>query len=115
MTRTEPASCLGLSSSAVAERIHPFGEARGNKGVYDSHRPRSSRLWTYDLFCGDLGTTRTPESFFTKDSDVAGNARVSPFFPRKDDYLLKVRCKGTRDRERLVSDMCRRAGRTEAV
>ena len=35
--------------------------------------------------------------------------------PGEDDYLLKVRCKGTRDRERLVSDMYRREARTEVV
>ena len=59
MAWAEFASCLGLSSPAAAERIHPFGGARGDKGVYDSHRPRRSRLWTYHLRCGDLRTSRT--------------------------------------------------------
>ncbi len=103
MTWAELASCLGLSSPAAAERIHRLEEQGVIKGftALVDHEAVGCGLTAFVAVVLERPEHRSP--FLQKIVEMQ-EVQECHHVAGEDDYWLKVRCKGTRDLERLVSD-----------
>ncbi|OPG15068.1 Lrp/AsnC family transcriptional regulator [Ferroacidibacillus organovorans] len=103
MTWAELASCLDLSSPATAERVHRLKEQGVITGFTALIAPEA-------VGCGLTAfvavTLERPEHRAPYLQRIAQMREVQEchHIAGEDDYLLKVRCRGTRDLERVVSD-----------
>ena len=103
MTWAELANCLGLSSPATAERVHRLEEQGIIKGFTALVDPEAvgCGLTAFVAVTLDRPEHRHP---FLQTMGTLQEVQECHHVTGEDDYWLKVRCKGTRDLERLVSD-----------
>ena len=103
MTWAELASCLGLSSPATAERVHRLEEQGIIKGftALVDHEAVGCGLTAFVAVTLERPEHRHP---FLQTMVALQEVQECHHVTGEDDYWLKVRCKGTRDLERVVSD-----------
>ena len=102
MTWAELASCLGLSSPATAERVHRLevqGVIRGFAALVD---PEAVGCGLTAFIAVTLEHSEHREHFLQKMAEMQ-EVQECHHIAGEDDYMLKVRCRGTRDLERVVS------------
>ncbi|PSR24341.1 MAG: Lrp/AsnC family transcriptional regulator [Sulfobacillus benefaciens] len=103
MTWAELGSCLGLSSPATAERVRRLedqGVIKGFTALVD-HEAVGCALTAFVAV--SLERPEHRNRFLQKIMEMQ-EVQECHHVAGEDDYLLKVRCKGTRDLERVVSD-----------
>ena len=103
MTWAELASCLGLSSPATAERVHRLEEQGVIKGFTALVEPEAVGCGLTAFVAVTLERPEHRNSFLQRITEM-GEVQECHHVAGEDDYILKVRCRGTRDLERVVSD-----------
>ena len=103
MTWAELASCLGLSSPATAERVHRLEEQGVIQGFTALVDPEAVGCGLTAFVAVTLERPEHRHSFLQKIVEMQ-EVQECHHVAGEDDYWLKVRCKGTRDLERVVSD-----------
>ena len=103
MTWAELASCLGLSSPATAERVHRLEEQGVIKGFTALVDPEAVGCGLTAFVAVTLERPEHRHPFLQK-MVALQEVQECHHVTGEDDYWLKVRCKGTRDLERVVSD-----------
>jgi Lrp/AsnC family leucine-responsive transcriptional regulator len=103
MSWADLAGRLGLSAPAVAERVRKLeerGVIRGFSAIVD---PEAVGL---DLLAFVAVGLDRPEhrAAFLAWVDGCPNVQECHHLAGDDDYLLKLRCRGTRELERIISD-----------
>jgi len=97
---------LGITAQATADRIHRLEEDGVIQGYAALIDPEAVGLHLMAFVAVTLERPRYREDFLKRVvslSEVQECHRVSG----EDDYLLKIRCRGASDLERLVSDEIR--------
>lgn len=103
MTWAELASCLGLSSPATAERVHRLEEQGVIKGFTALVEPEAVGCGLTAFVAVTLERPEHRNPFLQRMTEMR-EVQECHHVAGEDDYLLKVRCRGTRDLERVVSD-----------
>lgn len=101
-TWADLAGRLGLSGPAISERVHRLEEREVIKGYAALVDPEAVGCALTAFVAVALERPGDRESFLEK---ISGMAEVQEchHVAGEDDYLLKVRCRGTRDLESLIS------------
>lgn len=102
-TWAELGALLGLSAPAAAERVHKLEERGIIKGYYALIDPEAVGygLAAYIAIYLDKPEHRKGFLEFVQDTKEIQECH---HIAGDEDYVLKVRCKGTRDLERIVSE-----------
>ncbi|AJQ26274.1 Lrp/AsnC family transcriptional regulator [Pelosinus fermentans] len=102
-TWAELGALLGLSAPAAAERVHKLEERGIIKGYYALIDPEAVGygLAAYIAIYLDKPEHRKGFLKFVQDTKEIQECH---HIAGDEDYVLKVRCKGTRDLERMVSE-----------
>ncbi|MCC5467151.1 Lrp/AsnC family transcriptional regulator [Pelosinus baikalensis] len=102
-TWAELGALLGLSAPAAAERVHKLEERGIIKGYYALIDPEAVGygLAAYIAIYLDEPVHRKGFLEFVQDTKEIQECH---HIAGDEDYVLKVRCKGTRDLERIVSE-----------
>ncbi|MDA8192680.1 MAG: Lrp/AsnC family transcriptional regulator [Thermaerobacter sp.] len=103
MTWAELASCLGLSSPATAERVHRLQEQGVIKGFTALVEPEAVGCGLTAFVAVILERPEHRNPFLQRIAEMR-EVQECHHVAGEDDYMLKVRCRGTRDLERVVSD-----------
>ena len=103
MTWAELGSCLGLSSPATAERVHRLEEQRVIKGFTALVDPEAVGCGLTAFVAITLDHPDHRPIFFERIMEME-EVQECHHVAGDDDYLLKIRCRGTRDLERVISD-----------
>lgn len=103
ITWAELGGYLGLSSPATAERVRRLEEQGTIKGFTALIDPEAVGC---DLTAFIAITLEHPEhrDHFLTNVEKMKEVQECHHITGDDDFLLKVRCKGTRDLERVISD-----------
>ncbi|MBD2260023.1 Lrp/AsnC family transcriptional regulator [Pseudanabaena sp. FACHB-2040] len=104
MTWAELANQLGISSPAAADRVRKLEDA----GVIEGYTALlNAASLGYDLTAFIAVTLERPgqRSTFLEHIDQLTVVQECHHMAGEDDYLLKVRCRHTRDLEHLISDV----------
>jgi len=102
-TWSELAGILGLSSPAAADRVRKLeeqGVIRGYTALIDAESAGCSLT---AMIAVTLTYSEHRESFLAKIQAMA-EVQECHHIAGDEDYLLKVRCRGTRDLERIISE-----------
>ncbi len=102
MTWVELANCLGLSGPAAAERVHRLEEQGVIRGFAALVDPEGVGCGLTAFIAVTLGHPEHRELFLQKVTEMQ-EVQECHHIAGEDDYMLKVRCRGTRDLERVVS------------
>lgn len=103
MTWAELGSCLGLSSPATAERVRRLEEQRVIMGFTALVDPEAVGCGLTAFVAITLDHPDHRPIFFDRITEME-EVQECHHVAGDDDYLLKVRCRGTRDLERVISD-----------
>ena len=103
MTWSDLANSLGLSAPAAADRVRRLEERGVIQGYAALIEPNSLG---YNLTAFISVTLERPEhrDAFLQQVAALDEIQECHHVTGEDDYLLKVRCRGTQDLERLISD-----------
>lgn len=101
-TWAELASCLGLSGPATAERVHRLEEQGVIKGYTALIDPEAVGCGLTAFVALSLERPEHRNLFLTRIAEM-GEVQECHHVTGGDDYLLKVRCRGTRDLDRVIS------------
>ena len=103
MTWSDLANSLGLSAPAAADRVRRLEERGVIQGYAALINPDSLG---YNLTAFISVTLERPEhrAAFLQQVEALGEIQECHHVTGEDDYLLKVRCRGAQDLERLISD-----------
>lgn len=99
----ELANCLGLSSPATAERVHRLEEQGVIRGFTALVEPEAVGCGLAAFVAVTLDRPEHRNPFLQRISEMR-EIQECHHVAGEDDYLLKVRCRGTRDLERVVSE-----------
>lgn len=94
---------LGITAQAVADRVHRLeqqGVVHGYAALID---PESVGLHTTAFIAVSLDRPKHRDAFLERVSSLS-EVQECHHVSGDDDYLLKIRCRGTGDLERVVSD-----------
>ncbi|HEY9738656.1 MAG TPA: Lrp/AsnC family transcriptional regulator [Trichocoleus sp.] len=104
MTWSELSGQLGISAPAAADRVRKLEEA----GLITGYSALlSAEALGYDLAAFVAVTLERPShrvGFLTQIAELAA-VQECHHLAGEDDYLLKVRCRNTRDLEHLISEV----------
>lgn len=103
ITWADLAGCLGLSSPATAERVHRLEEQGVIKGFTVLVDPEAVGCGLTAFVAVMLERPENRALFLQRITEMR-EVQECHHVAGEDDYLLKVRCRGTRDLERVVSD-----------
>ena len=103
MTWSDLANSLGLSAPAAADRVRRLEERGVIQGYAALINPDSLG---YNLTAFISVTLERPEhrAAFLQQVEALGEIQECHHVTGEDAYLLKVRCRGAQDLERLISD-----------
>ncbi len=98
-------SCIGLSGPAAAERVHRLEEQGVIRGFAALVDPEGVGCGLAAFIAVTLGRPEHRELFLQKVTEMQEVQEVQEchHIAGEDDYMLKVRCRGTKDLERVVS------------
>ncbi|WP_211296421.1 Lrp/AsnC family transcriptional regulator [Paenibacillus donghaensis] len=102
MTWAELAGLLGLSSPAAADRVRRLEEQGVIKGYTALINAESAGYGLTALVAVSLERPKHREAFLALVMSLP-EIQECHHTAGEDDYLLKVRCRGTRDLERILS------------
>lgn len=102
-TWAELGSLLGLSAPAAADRVHKLEERGVIKGYTVLVDPEAMGYGLAALIAVILERPEHRAEFFQKIKQIPEILECH-HIAGDEDYLLKVRCTGTRDLERLISE-----------
>ncbi|KLU61155.1 leucine-responsive regulatory protein [Peptococcaceae bacterium CEB3] len=97
------AVCLGLSSPAAAERVHRLEEQGIIKGFAAVVDPEAVGCGLTSFVAVTLERPEHRNHFLEKMAEMR-EVQECHHVAGEYDYLLKLRCRGPRDLERVVSD-----------
>ena len=102
-TWAELGNLLGLSAPAAADRVHKLEEKGVIKGYTTLVDPEAVGYGLAALIAVILERPEHREEFFKK-IYMLPEIQECHHIAGDEDYILKVRCTGTRDLERLISE-----------
>jgi Lrp/AsnC family leucine-responsive transcriptional regulator len=102
-TWAELAELLGLSAPATADRVRRLEERGVIRGYAALVSPEAVGLCLTAFVAVSLDRPKDRRAFLAKVADLP-EVQECHHVAGEDDYLLKVRCSGTRDLDRVVSD-----------
>jgi Lrp/AsnC family transcriptional regulator, leucine-responsive regulatory protein len=103
ITWAELASRLGLSSPATAERVRRLEEQGVIKGFTALIEPEAVGCSLTAFVAITLEHPKHRNSFLMKVSEM-DEIQECHHIAGDDDYFLKIRCRGTRDLEHIISN-----------
>lgn len=101
-TWTELGTMLGLSAPAAADRVRRLEEKGIIKGYYAAVDPDAIGLGMAALIFVSLSSAAAREIFVSQVRTLPEILECH-HVAGDDDYVLKVRCRGTRELEQLIS------------
>lgn len=103
ITWAELAQRLGLSAPAAAERVRKLEEQKAIKGYSAMIDPEALGFSLTAFIAVSLDSPKSRQSFL---DFISGSAEVQEchHMAGDDDFLLKVRCTGTRHLEHLITE-----------
>jgi Lrp/AsnC family transcriptional regulator, leucine-responsive regulatory protein len=102
-TWTELAKTLGITSPSVAERVRKLEEQGLIKKYTVIMDPYQLRLELMSYVAVTLGRPEHRKSFLEKIHQLS-EVLECHHIAGEDDYLLKIRCRNTRDLDRVISE-----------
>ncbi len=106
-TWAELAGALGLSGPATADRVHRLEERGIIKGYAALIEPEAVGCGLTAFVAVTLLHPEHRAPFLERINDLA-EIQECHHIAGDDDYLLKVRCRGTRDLDRIISNHLKR-------
>ncbi|MDJ0708124.1 MAG: Lrp/AsnC family transcriptional regulator [Leptolyngbyaceae cyanobacterium MO_188.B28] len=103
MTWSDLANSLGLSAPAAADRVRRLEERGVIQGYSALIEPNSLGYNLTAFVSVSLERPEHRDAFLQKIGSLA-EIQECHHVTGEDDYLLKVRCRGTQDLERLISE-----------
>ena len=101
-TWTELGTMLGLSAPAAADRVRRLEEKGLIKGYHAAVDPASVGIGMAALISVSLSSA-TAREIFVSQVQALPEVLECHHVAGDDDYVLKVRCRGTRELEQLIS------------
>lgn len=101
-TWTELGTMLGLSAPAAADRVRRLEEKGIIKGYHAAVDPDSVGIGMAALIAVSLSSAAARERFLSQVRTLP-EVLECHHVAGDDDYVLKVRCRGTRELEQLIS------------
>ncbi len=101
-TWSDVAGELGMSGPAAAERIHRLEEQGVIKGYSANVDPEAVGCGLTAFVSLSLDRPEHKEQFLKRVAEVQ-EIQDCHYVTGEDDYLLKVRCRSTRDLDRVIS------------
>lgn len=102
-TWAELAGILGLSAPAAAERVHRLEERGAIRGYSALLAPAAAGCGLLAFIAVTLERPRHRAAFLARIQELP-EVQECHHVAGDDDYLLKVRCRGARDLDRLLSE-----------
>lgn len=106
-TWADLASNLGMSGPAIADRVRRLEEQGVIKGYTAILAPESVGYEMTAFISISIDQSEHRELFLAHVSELA-EVQECHHVAGEDDYLLKVRCRGTKDLDRIISQELRR-------
>jgi Lrp/AsnC family leucine-responsive transcriptional regulator len=103
MTWSELAGILGLSAPSTADRVRRLEERQIIKGYAALVDPEAVNCGLAAFVAVTLEHPRHRQTFLHV-VETLSEIQECHHVTGEDDYLLKIRCTGTKDLERLISD-----------
>ena len=101
-TWAELGNLLGLSAPAAAERVRKLEEKGVIKGYHAAIDPEAVGCGLAALISISLSTSEARDHFLSYIQDLPEILECH-HVAGDEDYILKIRCQGTRELERLIS------------
>ena len=106
-TWADLAANLGMSGPAIADRVRRLEEQGVIKGYTAILNPESVGYEMTAFISISIDQLEHRELFLTRVSELS-EVQECHHVAGEDDYLLKVRCRGTKDLDRIISQELRR-------
>lgn len=95
---------LGMSGPAIADRVRRLEEQGVIKGYTAMINPESVGYEMIAFLSTSIDKLKHRELFLSRISEIS-EVQECHHIAGEDDYLLKVRCRGTKDLDRIIQEL----------